>query len=72
MILDKLLRIQTQIKAPKNMYNSFGKYKYRNAEGILEAVKPYLAQEGCVLTLSDEIELIGGYVYVRATAKITD
>lgn len=72
MILDKLLRIQTQIKAPKNMYNSFGKYKYRNAESILEAVKPYLAQEGCVLTLSDEIDLIGDYVYVRATAKIID
>lgn len=71
-VLDKLNRIQTQIKAPKNMYNSFGKYKYRNAEGILEAVKPYLERERCVLLLSDEIEPIGSYIYVRTTAKIID
>ena len=71
-ILDKLNRIQTQIKAPKNMYNSFGKYKYRNAEGILEAVKPHLERERCVLLLSDEIEPIGSYIYVRTTAKIID
>ena len=66
------MRIQTEIKAPKNLYNSFGKYKYRNAEGICEAVKPYLQKEGCALTLDDEIIEKGGRVYVMATAKIID
>lgn len=68
----KLMNIQTKIKAPKNLYNSFGKYKYRNAEGICEAVKPYLAEEGCSLTLTDEIIEVGGRVYVRATATLYD
>ena len=71
-VFKKLMRIQTEIKAPKNLYNSFGKYKYRNAEGICEAVKPYLQKEGCVLTLDDEIVEKGGRVYVMATAKLID
>lgn len=71
-ITEKLMRIQTEIKAPKNLYNSFGKYKYRNAEGICEAVKPYLTREKLVLTLSDEIIEIGGRVYVKATAQLGD
>jgi len=53
--LEKLQHIQEELKAPKNLYNSFGKYKYRNAEGICEAVKPLLARFKMVLTLSDEI-----------------
>ena len=68
----KLMEIQTRIKAPKNLYNSFGKYKYRNAEGICEAVKPYLAEMNCALTLSDEIIEVGGRVYVKATATLRD
>lgn len=68
----KLMEIQTKIKAPKNLYNSFGKYKYRNAEGICEAVKPYLAEMNCALTLSDEIIEVGGRVYVKATATLRD
>ena len=68
----KLMNIQTKIKAPKNLYNSFGKYKYRNAEGICEAVKPYLAEENCSLTLADEIIEVGGRVYVKATATLFD
>lgn len=71
-IHDKLMRVQTEIKAPKNLYNSFGKYKYRNAEGICEAVKPFLAREGLTLTLSDDIVEVGGRVYVRATARLKD
>ena len=71
-ISEKLMRIQTEIKAPKNLYNSFGKYKYRNAEGICEAVKPYLQKEKCNLTLNDEIIEVGGRVYVKATATLTD
>lgn len=68
----KLMQIQTKIKAPKNLYNSFGKYKYRNAEGICEAVKPFLEEYKCALTLSDEIIEIGGRIYVKATATLHD
>ena len=71
-ITEKLMRIQTEIKAPKNLYNSFGKYHYRNAEGICEAVKPYLEKEKCALTLKDEIVEVGGRIYVKATATLVD
>ena len=71
-IFEKLMRIQTEIKAPKNLYNSFGKYHYRNAEGICEAVKPYLQKEKCALTLKDEIVEVGGRIYVKAIATILD
>lgn len=69
-IYQELARIQKELKAPKNLYNDFGKYSYRNAEGILEAVKPLL--NGLVLLLGDEIELIGSRYYVKATATLTD
>lgn len=58
-ILKKLLDIQTDLKAPKGQYNSFGKYKYRSAEDILEAVKPLCKKHGAVLILTDEIITIG-------------
>lgn len=64
-----LIAIQKELKAPKGQYNSFGKYKYRSAEDILEAVKPLLAKEGCTLTLSDELKQIGDRYYVCAVAK---
>ncbi len=68
----KLMNIQTKIKAPKNLYNSFGKYHYRNAEGICEAVKPYLVEENCSLFLTDKIIEVCGRVYVEATATLVD
>lgn len=71
-LIEKLMRIQTQLKAPKNLYNSFGGYKYRNAEGICEAVKPYLAEAKVSLKLTDEIVEVGGRVYVKATAVLKD
>ena len=71
-INSKLMKIQTEIKAPKNLYNSFGKYKYRNAEGICEAVKPYLSKHNCSLTLSDDIIEVGERIYVKATAVLMD
>lgn len=64
--------IQTELKAPKSLYNSFGKYNYRSAETILEAVKPLLAQHGAQLTLSDEIIAVNERIYVKAIASITD
>ena len=71
-IKSKLNAIQIELKAPKNLYNSFGKYKYRNAEGICEAVKPLLDKYKAVLTISDDIVEVGGRIYVRATATIID
>ena len=67
---EKLIHIQSRLKAPKGNYNSFGKYKYRSCEDILEAVKPLLAEEGLTHTLSDGIEQIGDRYYVRATASL--
>ena len=68
----KLMAIQKELKAPKDKTNDFGKYKYRSCESILEAVKPFLAREGVALILSDEIVEVGGRVYVKATAQISD
>ena len=69
-IYSELSRIQRDLKVPKNLYNSFGKYKYRNAEGILEAVKPLL--NGLVLVINDEPVLIGERFYIKATVTLTD
>ena len=66
-----LIEIQKELKAPKGNFNSFGKYKYRSCEDILEAVKPLLHKYGCLLTLSDEIQQVGERYYIKATAKIT-
>jgi len=68
--MKNLIRIQKELKAPKGQYNNFGKYKYRSCEDILEAVKPLL--KDCLLTISDEIVLIGDRIYVKATAEFTD
>lgn len=67
---ERLAAIQAHLNAPKNQYNSFGKYKYRSCEDILEGVKPLL--NGLFLSISDEIVLIGDRYYVKATATITD
>jgi hypothetical protein len=69
---DKLMHIQTELHAPKDLYNSFGKYKYRNAEGIQEALKHLLEKYGVNVVLADEMTEVGGRVYVKATAAITD
>src|SRR5690625_7147192 len=71
-LTEKLIHIQKELKAPKNNYNSFGKYKYRSAEDILEAVKPLNAKHGLLLTLSDEPIMVGEWHYIKATATITD
>lgn len=70
--IEKIVAIQSELKAPKGQYNSFGKYKYRSCEDILEGVKPLLAKHGLVLTIQDSIDLIGDRFYVKATATITD
>jgi len=70
--MNKLIEVQSELKAPKGQFNSFGKYKYRSCEDILEAVKPLLAKKGLLLTLNDTIVEVGGRVYVKATAMIQD
>lgn len=67
---DSLIEIQKKLKAPKGQYNSFGKYRYRSCEDILEAVKPLLAAEGVLLTLTDEIVVLGNRFYLKATATV--
>ena len=71
-IYQKLIEIQSELNVPKDSYNSFGKYNYRNCEDILEAAKPICKNHGLILLLSDTIELIGSRFYVKATATITD
>ncbi len=70
-ICKRLLCIQTELKAPKSQFNSFGKYNYRSCEDILEAVKPLCAKYGTVLQISDGISQIGERYYVTATAILT-
>lgn len=68
--MTQLLKIQSELKAPKNQFNSFGKYKYRSCEDILEAAKPVLAKYGCTLTLNDDIKTAGPITYVESTATL--
>lgn len=68
--MEKLAKIQKELKANKDLYNSFGGYAYRSAESILESVKPLL--DGAVLTLTDDIKLIGDRYYVVATVTFKD
>ena len=68
----KLVKIQHELKAPKDQHNGFGNYNYRSLENILESVKPLLAEAGLSIILSDEMVEVGGKVYVKATATISD
>lgn len=69
---EKLVAIQSDLKAPKDKVNKFSNFKYRSCEGILEAVKPLLAQHALYLNISDEIVQIGDRYYVKAKATIMD
>lgn len=71
-VYEKLMKVQAELKAPKGQYNSFGKYKYRSCEDILEAVKPLNAKHGVVLTVGDEVVEISSRFYVKATATLVD
>lgn len=68
----RVTELQNELKAPKNLYNSFGKYKYRNLESICEAVKPLLTKYGMTMTISDEMRQIGTLNYIFATATLSD
>jgi hypothetical protein len=66
----RLLWVQTHLKAPKDQFNSFGKYKYRSSESILEHAKPLLKDAGLTLTMDSVPETIGGWHYVRSTVTV--
>jgi aminoglycoside N3'-acetyltransferase len=68
--MEALIKIQSELKAPKNQFNKFGNYTYRSCEDILEAVKPLLLKHGCTLTVFDEVKQVGNIIYVEATASI--
>ena len=69
---DYLIAIQSELKAPKNQFNSFGKYKYRSAEDILEAVKPLLKKYNCYLTITETTQEIAGYLVLNSKVTISD
>lgn len=71
-IYEKLSAIQSELKAPKSQYNSFGKYNYRNCEDILEAVKPLCAKYKAVSVMGDEVIQIGERYYIKSTARLID
>lgn len=71
-VYEKLMYIQSKLKAPKNQYNSFGKYNYRSCEDILEGLKPLLEEYKAAVTLKDEIKLIGDRYYLESTATLID
>lgn len=68
----KIVAVQSELKAPKGQYNSFGKYNYRSCEDILEGVKPLLNKYGLYLTIDDAVQLIGDRYYIKATATLSD
>lgn len=71
-IYQKLAAVQYSLKAPKNQYNSFGKYNFRSCEDIIEAAKPHLQEHNLMLLLNDAIRQIGDRYYVEATATLID
>ena len=68
--MENLVKIQNELKVPKTNVNAFGKYKYRSAEDILEAVKPLL--NNATLVINDEMVVIGERYYIKATATLTE
>jgi len=71
-ITQKLLAIQTELKAPKSQKNKFGNYNYRSAEDILEAVKPLAAKHGALVKINDELMELAGVLYIQSVAKVID
>lgn len=71
-LIKKMVAIQSELKAPKNQINSFGKYKYRSCEDIIEAVKPLLAKHQLYMSITDDIVEVGGKNYVKAEATVYD
>ena len=71
-VYDKLINIQSELKAPKSQYNNFGKYSYRNCEDILEALKPLLKENKATIFISDDVVFIEGRFYIKSTVTFVD
>lgn len=71
-IYQKLNKVQTELKANKSQYNSFGKYSYRSCEDILESLKPLLLKYEAIVSITDNVELIGDRYYIKATVLFID
>lgn len=71
-VYEKLIKVQSELKAPKSKYNSFGKYNYRSLEDILEGAKPLLKKHNASLIVADSIEQVGDRYYLKATATFID
>ena len=71
-VYEKLIKVQAELKAPKSKFNSYGKYKYRSLEDILEGVKPLLEKNKASLVIADSIEQVGDRYYLKATATFID
>jgi len=69
-LIAKLAVIQKNLKAPKGQFNKFGKYYYRSCEDILEGLK--LVLDGLVVTVEDDVKIVGDRVYIKSTATLTD
>ena len=67
-----LIKVQSELKAPKGQRNKFGNYNYRSAEDILEAVKPLLSKNGLSMTISDEVRELAGILFVESRVQVTD
>jgi hypothetical protein len=52
---ETLAKIQVELKAKKTKYNKFGKYYYRSAEDILEALKPHLTKHNVSVRIKEKI-----------------
>lgn len=68
----KLTKVQSELKAPKNNKNNFGGYQYRSCEDVLESLKPILLKYELFMSISDEIIEVGNRIYVKATVKVFD
>lgn len=69
-IYEKLALVQEELKAPKTEFNAFGKFAYRTAENILQAVKPIAKRHGCVVILTDTVELVGEKFFIKSIAEL--
>ena len=70
--MKELNTIQVELRAPKDLENTFGGYKYRSLESILEALKPLLKKTGCAITFADDVRLVGDRYYVHTTCTLTN
>ena len=68
----KLAQVQTEFKSKKSRFNSFGKYYFRSAEDILEAIKPFLLKYGITVTVDEELIVEGPVPVIKTTATIHD